>query len=158
MKILIKTDTRTPMFIAALFTIVMIWKNSSVHKSIYYFQWNINYLRLLGWFTGKESDCQCRRHRFDPWVRNMPWRRKWQSTAVFLPGKSHGQKALACYSPWGYKQSDTTERLGMHTCMNSSICGHVEGLRVYHAEWSKSEKGRHILYVILMWTQKKKKK
>ena len=36
---------------------------------------------------GKESACQCRRHRFYPWVRKIPWRRKWQTTAVFLPGK-----------------------------------------------------------------------
>ena len=48
---------------------------------------------------------------FDPWVRNMPWRRKWQLTPVFLPGKSHGQRSLAGCSPWGRKKSDTTERL-----------------------------------------------
>ena len=32
--------------------------------------------------------CQCRRGRFDLWVRKIPWRRKWQPTPVFLPGKS----------------------------------------------------------------------
>ena len=32
----------------------------------------------------------CRRHRFDPWVRKIPWRRKWQATPVFLPGTSYG--------------------------------------------------------------------
>ena len=37
---------------------------------------------LLWWISGKESACQCRRHRFDPWVRKMPWRRKWQPTPV----------------------------------------------------------------------------
>ena len=31
---------------------------------------------------------------FDPWVREMPWRRKWQPTPTFLPGKSHGQRTL----------------------------------------------------------------
>ena len=46
--------------------------------------------------------CHCRRHRFDPWVRKIPWRRKWQPTPVFLPGKSHGQRSLVGYSPWGY--------------------------------------------------------
>ena len=40
-----------------------------------------------------------------------PWRRKWQLTPGFLPGKSHGQKSLAGYSPWGHKESDTTEQL-----------------------------------------------
>ena len=39
------------------------------------------------------------------------WRRKWQPTAAFLPGKSHGQRSLAGYSPWGHKEMDTTERL-----------------------------------------------
>ena len=39
------------------------------------------------------------------------WRRKWQPTPVFLPGKSHGQRSLAGYSPWGHKELDTTERL-----------------------------------------------
>ena len=40
----------------------------------------------------KECTCpcrRCRRHRFGLWVRKIPWRRKWQTTPVFLPGKSH---------------------------------------------------------------------
>ena len=41
---------------------------------------------------------------FDPWVRKIPWRRIWQPTPVFLPGKSHGQRSLAGYSPWGHKE------------------------------------------------------
>ena len=36
----------------------------------------------------------CRRHRFDPWVGKIPWRRKWQLTLVFLPGESHGWRSL----------------------------------------------------------------
>ena len=39
-----------------------------------------------------------RRHKFDPWVRKIPWRRKWHHTPVFLPGKFHGQRSLAGYS------------------------------------------------------------
>ena len=42
---------------------------------------------------------------------NFQGRRKWQPTPVFLPGKSHGQRSLVGYSPWGRKESDTTERL-----------------------------------------------
>ena len=56
------------------------------------------------WLSGKESTCQCRRCRFDPWVRKTPWRRKRQPTSVLLPGKSHGQRRLAGYSPWGLKR------------------------------------------------------
>ena len=48
---------------------------------------------------------------FDPWVKKIPWRRKWQPTPVFLPGESHGQKRLVAYHPWGWKESDRTERL-----------------------------------------------
>ena len=41
-------------------------------------------------------------------VGKIPWRRKWQLTPVFLPGKSHGERSLAGYSPWGCKESDMT--------------------------------------------------
>ena len=47
-------------------------------------------------------------HRFDPWVREIPRRGKWQPTPVFLPGKLHGQRSLASCSPWGHRESDTT--------------------------------------------------
>ena len=38
---------------------------------------------------------------FEPWVRKISWRRKWKSTPVFLPGRVHGWRSLADYSPWG---------------------------------------------------------
>jgi len=49
------------------------------------------------------------RHRFDPWVRKITWRRAWQPAQVFLPGESHGQRSLEGYSPWGRKVKDRTE-------------------------------------------------
>ena len=58
----------------------------------------------------KKSRLQCRRPGFDPWVGKIPWRRAWQPTPVFLPGESPGQRNLVGYSPWGHKESDTTER------------------------------------------------
>ena len=60
---------------------------------------------------GGRLGLRCRRLRLDPWVRKIPWRRKWQPTPVFLPGESRGQRSLAEYSPWGRKESDSTERL-----------------------------------------------
>ena len=45
----------------------------------------------------------------DPWVRKIPWRRKWQPTSLFLPGKSHGQRSLVDYCRWGHKESDSIE-------------------------------------------------
>ena len=53
---------------------------------------------LSRWLRGKESSCQCRRHEFNPWVRKIPWRRKWQHTAVFLPAQSYAQRSLEGYS------------------------------------------------------------
>ena len=44
---------------------------------------------------------QCRRPGFSSWVGTFLWRRKWQPTPVVLPGKSHGWRSLAGYSPWG---------------------------------------------------------
>ena len=43
---------------------------------------------LPQWLSGEKSTCQCRRNRFNPWVRKIPWRRVWQPTPVFLPGES----------------------------------------------------------------------
>ena len=66
---------------------------------------------LPRWLSGKESTYQCRRHGFDPRVGKIPWRRKWQPTPEFLPGKFHEQRSLAGYSPWGGKESNTTKQL-----------------------------------------------
>ena len=50
-----------------------------------------------------------------PESERFPWRRKWQPTPVFLPGKSPGQRSLAGYSPWGGQESDMIEQLSTHT-------------------------------------------
>ena len=64
---------------------------------------------LPKWYSGKESTCQHRRHRLNCWVRKIPWRREWQPTPAFLPGKSRGQRNSVGYSPWGCKQMYTTD-------------------------------------------------
>ena len=69
-------------------------------------------LSLPQWLSGKESACQWRRCGFGSWVGKILLRRKWQPTPVFLPGESHGQRSLVGYSPWGCKESDTTETAG----------------------------------------------
>ena len=79
---------------------------------------------LPRWCSDKNSACQCRRHkrcRFKPLVGKIPWSWKRKSTPVFLPGKFHGQRSLAGYSPWVRRESDMTEWLstlnetGMHS-------------------------------------------
>ena len=70
--------------------------------------------RLLGFSGGsdsKESACNVGDPNSKPRSGWSPWRRKWQPTAVFLPGKSHGQRSLTGYSSKGHKESDTTEWL-----------------------------------------------
>ena len=49
----------------------------------------------------------------------ISWRRKWQFSSIFLPGKFQAQRSLAGYSPWGHKEPDTTEHWGFHfSCVN----------------------------------------
>ena len=55
---------------------------------------------LLWRLSNQKSACQCKRLRFNPWVRKIPWRRKWQPAPVFLSGKSCGQRSLK-----GHKES-----------------------------------------------------
>ena len=68
------------------------------------------------------------RPRFDPWVGKIPWRKEWQPAPVFLPGEFHGQRSLAGYSPWGHKESDTTEHMYTHTHTGQWIVTELETL------------------------------
>ena len=94
------------------------------------FIWSFGYYRglvsgfgLPWWLSDKESAFQHKRCRFDPWVRKIPWRRKWQPTPVFLPGKSCGERSLAGYSPRGLKKLDNTEWIATTECL--CLVGHV---------------------------------
>ena len=57
------------------------------------------------------KNLKCKRPGFDPWVKNIPWRREWQPTPVFLPGEFHGQRSLAGYSTCGHKDWATNKQL-----------------------------------------------
>ena len=59
--------------------------------------------QLPWWLRGERICPQCRELGFNPWVRKILWRRKWQPTPVFLPGESHRQRSLLGYSPRGCK-------------------------------------------------------
>ena len=78
--------------------------------------WDIVWTGELGFpggSDGKEPACNVG----DPgsiWVGKISWRREWLPTPVFLPGESCEQRSLTGYSPWGHKQSDTTEQLSTH--------------------------------------------
>ena len=68
----------------------------------------LKYLPSLGFpggSDGKESTCNAGDLGLIPGLVKIPWRRAWQPTPVFLPGKAHGQRSLVGYSPWGCKES-----------------------------------------------------
>ena len=66
----------------------------------------------MGGGTGGSQCRRCKKRGLIPGSGRFPWRRAQQSTSVFLPGKSHGQRNLAGYSPWGCKELDVTELTG----------------------------------------------
>ena len=79
------------------------------------------YIYISSGFPGSISDkkpsCQysrLKRRGFDLWIGKIPWNRKWQPALVFLPGKFHGQRSLAGYSPCGHKELEMTEQLSTH--------------------------------------------
>ena len=70
-------------------------------------------LGLPCWLSGKHGG-------FDPWVGKIPWRRKWQLTPVYLPGKSHGQRSLAGHRSWDCKRVGhdlVTEQQRLQLCL-----------------------------------------
>ena len=70
-----------------------------------YFINSYEYIRgLPRWLSGKEFVCNAGDADSIPDPGRSPWRRKWQPTPVFLPGKSHEQRSLASYSPWSHKR------------------------------------------------------
>ena len=117
-------------------------------RKIYHY-FLIEILAAMGlprWCSHKESTCQSRRHErcgFDPCIWKIPCRRTWQPTPVFLPGESQEQRSLVGYSPWNFKELDTTESACMHwflfflkicrinkiylpnTCSPGSSAGHI---------------------------------
>ena len=87
----------------------------------YLVEYRSAFLRLSRWLSGEESACQYRRYGFGPWVRKIPWRRKWQPTPVFMPGEFHGQRILAWWAiVHGVAESDTTEH-SLLSSVDSSI-------------------------------------
>ena len=82
------------------------------------------YQDFSGGTSGKEPTCQysrLKRHGFNPWVRKILWKRKWQPTLLFLTGESHGQKSLGGYSHKVTKSQTWLKWLSTHTCVYQEI-------------------------------------
>ena len=84
-----------------------IGKSSSKQDRV---SWHLYFLPVWSFYQGR----RCKRGRVDPWERKISWRREWQPTPVFLPGKSHGQRSLVGYSPQGCQESDMIKWLSTH--------------------------------------------
>ena len=110
-----KRQLQTSIYCIAQGTILNILQSpimeNNLIKNIFLYVQHTYIWGFPGRSDGKSVCLQCGRPGFDPWVRKIPWRRKWQPTPVLLPGKSHRWRSLVGYSPWGHKESDTTERL-----------------------------------------------
>ena len=89
----------------------MLWQLNSI-RDVPLFSLSLATSELSWWLSSKESACQCRRHRFSPWVGKIPWSRKWQPTPILLPRKLHGQRSLAATVHW---VSKCRTRLSIHT-------------------------------------------
>ena len=65
---------------------------------------------------------------FNHWDGKIPQRMEWQPTPAFLPGEFHRQRSLARLSPWGPKESDTTDHARSHWASASAIPLACDGL------------------------------
>ena len=128
----------------------MLWWQGSVEIVIFIPSlWKVMLAQFLrgplaetGGSDGKESVYQGKRHRFDSCIRQIPWRRKWQPTPVFLPGKYHGWGPWQ--ATWGLKESDTTEHVRTyththtHTHTTSGIIMVPSCSLLLHCNWASS--------------------
>ena len=120
----------------------------------YFWGWWGGFRCLLGcyqahcfpkWLIGKESVCQWKRRGFNLWIGKTPWRRKWQPTLVFLPGKSHGQRSLVGYCPWGRKR--VRHDLATKTTTTSSLLWPV----CHYVFIEKTEPGKPLSITVSLW-------
>ena len=91
-----------------IFTVVFSFNCMKTAESYVVLKGNTGSSGLPRWLSGKESACQHRRHGFDPWVRKIPWRRKCQSTPVFLLGNPMDRGAWWVAVHWVVSELDMT--------------------------------------------------
>ena len=116
-------------------------------KAIWQYLLNLNACTLHGlprWLSGKESAWWCKRCTFNPWVRKIPWSRKWQHAPdpVFVPGKFHEQSP-AGYSLLGCKETRLSDKAHTHTLHNPeiSLLGLAAWQRKVYVSSKKKKKG-----------------
>ena len=117
----------------------------------FYYQSNAGLMGFPRQCSVKEPSCQCRGHKrcgFDPWVGKVPWRRKWQPSPVFLPGKSHGQRSLVGPSSWGCRVRLDWATEHPH---NAGIIGELESHTVSPQIFGRISYWRHLGLELSLW-------
>ena len=102
------------------------------------------------WRSGKESASLCRTRWFNPRVGKIPWKRRWQPTPIFLPGKAYGQGSLVGYSPQDGKESETMEWLGTHTRPHQPSALYALGIPDFFFQ-SPGRNGHHSFHMAVSW-------
>ena len=118
----------------------------------------------------KNATCVWRhkRHRFDPWVKKIPWRRAWHPTSVFLPRKVHGQRNLVGYSSWdcrfGHDYSVLAHRVHHRKCWvrgptrwNQDCWGKYQQPHIWRWYNSNCRKQRGIKSLLMMVKEEREK-
>ena len=85
---------------------------------------------------------------FNPWVGKIPWRRKWQPTPEFLPGKSHGQRSLVGSSPWGRTESHMA---GWLSTAHTAFRGAHTVFRIHVGRTRLADWAQHTRYSVYTW-------
>ena len=89
---------------------------------------------------------------FNPWVGKSSWRRKWQHTLVFLPGKSYGQRSLVGHSPWSHELDNLATKPPptniecSSTLKKNATCSNMDDLEVIIlSEVNQTEKDKYCM-------------
>ena len=96
-----------------------------------------------------EPACQCRTCAFDLWIRKIPWKRKWQPTAIFLPGECHGQRS-------GRLQSMGSQRVSTTECLLRTSKRQAPGQALTCNVTSSQRPGREDMnaHILQIWRKK----
>ena len=175
------------MLTAALFTIARIWKQPKCpSREEWIKMWYINTMENYSVLHWKDWCWSCSSNTSATWYKELthqkrPWcwvrlKQEKKGTTVYVtvgwhhqlnrlgfeqvPGDAKGQGSLACCSPWGCKDLDTTERLNNNKLLghrkewNNAIWSNMDEPRDDHTKWSKSDRVRQIPYITCMWSHK----
>jgi len=127
-----------PMFSLKSFIVSGLTSRSLIHFEfifVYGVRKCSNFILLHVAVSFPSTTYQCGRPGFDPFAGKIPWRREQLPTPIFWPGEFHG-----LYSPWGDKESDTTEQLSLpiSPIMMRTLFGGVSSRRCFRSSWNWS--------------------